>query len=125
MLLVWPTPSLVARAQGEVLALAFLASNLVNRIHLALVPGLVQGVKHSFGTQTLGYCSTYDSVTEHVDDNSHMREFRQGRHVELAPAREGMMSPHWFGCRGDHLQGAVTPAAEAFASALRYWTRQG
>lgn len=79
-----PAPSLVAPAEGEVSALAFLASRLDNRIHLALFHGLVQGVEHSFGTQALGYRPAHDSATGHVEDAGQVHEPRQGRHVDPA-----------------------------------------
>ena len=55
MVPVWPTPSLVALAKGEVPAAALLVSMLDDRIHLALFHGLVQSVEHPFGTRALDY----------------------------------------------------------------------
>ena len=67
MVPVWPTPSLVALAKGEVPALAaLLVSMLDDRIHLALFHGLVQSVEHPFGTRALDYCPAHDSATEHA-----------------------------------------------------------
>lgn len=84
MMLVWPTPSLVALAEGEIRApAALLVSMLDHRIRLALFHGLVQSVEHTFGTRALDYCPAPDSATEHVED-AQVHELRQGRHVQPA-----------------------------------------
>ena len=64
-----------------------------------LAEGHVQGIQDQLGSQMVGHRPADDPAAPDIDDDRQIEKPRQGRGIEPAPAKAGVMSAthSWFG----------------------------